>query len=111
MTEMSPTPRAMKKAMDRRRPATTISSLYLFAKIWVWLTGARLRGFFFRQRRVGLDHADRLGDPEVLQDTDQNPGRIEFVPGEAMARGGRMRVVIVVPALAETQERYPPEVA
>ena len=51
-----------------------------------------------------------FGDPEQPQDLDQKPGRIELVPGQAMARRGRMRVVIVVPAFAEGDQGDPPVV-
>ena len=39
------------------------------------------------------------------------PGDVELVPGQAVARRRRVRVVVVVPALAERQQRHPPGVA
>src|SRR5688500_6748210 len=38
------------------------------------------------------------------------PGDVQFPPGEAVARRDGMRVVIVVPAFAEGQQRHPPAV-
>ena len=39
------------------------------------------------------------------------PGDVELKPAQAMARAGGVGVVVVVPALAEAQQRHPPAVA
>src|SRR6266852_9609097 len=50
-------------------------------------------------------------DAEHLQDLDQDPGGVELIPREAMPRRSGMSVVVIVPALAESNERNPPVVA
>src|SRR5690349_4317444 len=55
-----------------------------------------------------LDVADQADQIETLQG---DPGEIEFIPCEAVPRRDGMRMVIVVPALAEREERHPPVVA
>jgi hypothetical protein len=53
---------------------------------------------------------DGLRQTERLQKPYSEPAHVEFVPGETVARGSRMSVMIVVPAFAETQQRHKPVV-
>src|SRR5579871_1171246 len=63
---------------------------------------------FFQLRQP---HAlDVPSKPQLLQRPDAIPVYVDFIPGESMLRGGRMRVMVVVPALAESQQRHPPAV-
>ena len=48
--------------------------------------------------------------PSDLQRADADPVDVELVPGQAVAGAGRVRVVVVVPAFAEGQQRHPPVV-
>ena len=70
----------------------------------------RLGGFFLR-------HLADLGDLQVAHHAERaeqlqrDPADVELVPGQAVAGRHRVRVVVVVPALAEGQERHPPAVA
>jgi len=47
---------------------------------------------------------------ERSQDPDLDPRRVEFEPTQAMSRGERERVMIVVPAFAPGQDGNPPAV-
>ncbi len=58
-----------------------------------------------RSRRL-----DVPGQAERLQRADAHPVEIDFVPREAVARAGRMGVMVVVPPFAERQQRDPPVV-
>src|ERR1051326_85568 len=60
---------------------------------------------------VEAEALDAVRESEKLQRTNPEPVQIEFIPVQSMARGGRMCVVVVVPSLAERQQRYPPTVA
>src|SRR5947209_3255994 len=53
---------------------------------------------------------DGFRQTQELQQTYAPPVDVNLVPGEAVTRRCRMRVMIVVPALAESQERDPPTV-
>ncbi len=50
-------------------------------------------------------------EPEPLEDADHPPRQVDLKPVEAVPRGGGERVVVVVPALAEDEERDQPVVA
>ena len=49
--------------------------------------------------------------PTALQELQRDPGDVELVPGQAVTGRDGMRVVIVVPAFAEGEQRDPPAVA
>ena len=51
---------------------------------------------------------DALCQTEKLQSANTPPVDIDLVPGQAMARGTRVRVVIVVPSFAKRDQRYQP---
>src|SRR5271168_2152221 len=51
-----------------------------------------------------------FGDADFFKRPDYVPVEINFVPGEAVARGDGMRVVIVVPAFAPGYQRDPPAI-
>ena len=55
--------------------------------------------------------SDGRGDAEQAEEPDLHPGGIELVPGQPVPRRGGVRVVVVVPALAEGEEGDPPVVA
>ena len=55
--------------------------------------------------------ADALGQAEFAQQPDVLPGDVELKPAQAVAGAGGVGVMVVVPALAETEDRYPPAVA
>src|SRR3970040_689388 len=61
-------------------------------------------------RLLDLGELDVPGEAEDLQGPDPDPVMVELVPGQAVACAGRVRVMVVVPSLAEGQERYPPVV-
>ena len=107
---MRPTPRAMKNVIDFWRPATTILPAYAESPVPA-ACGRDLRRFALSQSRVRLRNLDRLRDTEELQDLDLNPRRIELVPCQTVPRRSRMRVMVIVPAFAERNQRYPPVVA
>src|SRR5262245_28957717 len=72
---------------------------------------ARADDGFLGERRLGhLRDLDLPRQPEPAQRADPNPVQVEFVPGEAVASRDGMRVMVVVPALAEGDERNPPVV-
>src|SRR5579864_7378504 len=136
MTEIRPTPRAMKKAMDLRRPATTILSAYRSAFTRVATTDSQdgrpcpaisravgeapgpmrparrsaLRGFALGYDASNFRHANRFRQAEELQHLDGHPGNIEFVPSQPVPRRRGMGVMVVVPAFAERQQSDPPKV-
>src|SRR5436190_8850012 len=103
MTEIIPTPRAMKKPMDLRRLATTIPPAYARERV--------LGGFAGGSGAIDAGDANGFGDAEELQNFDLDPGDIELIPGQSVAGGGRMRVVIVMPAFAEREEGNPPAIS
>jgi len=51
------------------------------------------------------------GQTEGTQQADVLPGEIEFEPAQAVTGAGGMGVVVVVPALTEREDGYPPAVA
>ena len=51
------------------------------------------------------------GQAEEAERGDAVPVGIELVPGQAVTRGLRMGVMVVVPALAKGEESYPETVA
>ena len=62
--------------------------------------------------QVGKPYAlDVPGQTELLQRPDAVPIEVNFIPLQTMARETGMRVVIVVPAFAQCQQRHPPAVA
>src|SRR6476646_7102802 len=100
------TPRTMKNATDFRRPPEVMSSCSHLQDI----SELSSRDFFLRDLAdpSDADIPDETGRAEHLE---QEPGGIELVPGQAMARGSRMGVMVVVPAFAERDERHPPQVS
>src|SRR4030095_5868599 len=122
-------PPRMMKAIDFRRPPDLILPAYrsvraTFAPATAGCrppkheicffggpTGSRLCRDFLRRQRVDL------GDPEVPHQADRtqqlqlDPGHVELVPRQPVPRGGGVRVMVVVPPLAERQQRDPPDVA
>src|SRR4051794_39325105 len=67
--------------------------------------------FSFRQTFVYAGSLHSLCDSKEGEDSDQQPGRVEFVPGQTVTGGAGMRMVIVVPAFSEGQKSNPPIVA
>src|SRR5262249_19727746 len=67
-----------------------------------------LRGFAFGDLAGDFRYPDVPGDSEEAQNLQRDPGRIEFVPGQAVAGRGRMRMVVVVPAFTERDHGDPP---
>src|SRR4029453_3346019 len=59
---------------------------------------------------IGTYAHDVPGKPESLQPADEQASGIEFAPAQAVEGRGRKRVVVVVPGLAEGQERQPAHV-
>jgi hypothetical protein len=62
------------------------------------------QGWLWRQL-IELDFVDMARQAQFLQRPDAVPVHVDFIPFQSMARGNRVRVVIVVPALAEGDER------
>ena len=54
---------------------------------------------------------DAVGQTQQLQCTNPHPVQIDLIPTHTVTRRSRMSVVVVVPSLAERQQRYPPTVA
>src|ERR1035437_9489390 len=100
--EISPTPSAICPAIDRRRPVKSMTPGYRVAN-------PVLRRFALGdQPAVHRSHLNRLGHAENLQHLDQQPTRVELVPGQPVTRRSRVRVVLIVPAFAEADHRDPP---
>src|SRR5215212_240346 len=51
---------------------------------------------------------DVSGKPQQLKRADAPPVNVYLVPGQSVTRCGRVRVMVVVPAFAECQQRHPP---
>src|ERR1700674_4645301 len=108
MTEIRPAPRAMKNPMDLRRPATTMTPAYASGSPGVCgILGCFAGGGVPRD----AGHLNGSGDAQEFEDSDLNPGRVELVPSQAVAGRSGMRVVVVVPAFAERDQRNPPAIA
>src|SRR5690242_12395788 len=74
--------------------------------------GANRSGSFaFGQGAGDAGHFYVPGYTYKTEQLDRQPGRIEFVPSQAVAGGSRMGVVVIVPAFAEGDQRDPPGVA
>src|SRR5207302_2512584 len=65
--------------------------------------GCRSLWMGFGVQLVGLDVPCQA---QLSQRANAIPVNVKFVPGEAMARRHRMRVMIVVPPFAEAQDRH-----
>src|ERR1700674_2172477 len=48
------------------------------------------------------------GQPQLLKHPDAIPVDVDFIPLQAMSRGNRVRVMIVVPTLSKSQDCHPP---
>src|SRR5579872_1586858 len=85
-TDIRQAPSAMKKAIDFRRPAPTMNTAYdgKDGRCAGTPAGSLCR-FAFDELAGGFRHLNGLGDTEVLQDRDQDPGGIELIPGQAVA--------------------------
>src|SRR6266545_3112543 len=66
--------------------------------------------FLIRNRLRDLRDLDIPRQAEQPQGTDADPVQIQLVPGEAVTGRNRVRVMVVVPPLAEGEERHPPVV-
>src|SRR2546423_5584915 len=89
----------MKNAMDLRWP---LSLMRLTRHVTLSRAPEHLfKPFAARALAVGVDSVDGLRKPHQLERADAPPVDINLVPREAVARGTRVRVVVVVPALAE----------
>src|SRR5579862_65986 len=67
--------------------------------------GGRLGRFL--ELAKGLLQLDVPGETEGAQDGDAVPVHIKFIPGEAVTRGLRCEMMIVVPAFAEGEHGHP----
>src|SRR5689334_10177469 len=80
-----------------------------------WLCGNVTRemsgGFAFGDRAADFGYLDRFRNAGQFQEFEQDPGRIELIPRKAMTCRSRMRMVIVMPALSERDQRHPPVVS
>src|SRR5437588_2679287 len=97
-------PSVMKNAMDLRWP---LSLMRLNGHVTLSRSPEHpLKPFAARARAlaVGFDSVDGLGKPQQLERADAPPVDINLVPREAVACGARVRVVVVVPALAECHQ-------
>ncbi len=74
-----------------------------------------LRRFAATANRLGvtfhINDANRPGDAEEFQQAYVDVGKIQLIPGQAVAGGCRVGVVVVVPAFAEGEQGDPPVVA
>ena len=71
---------------------------------------AQAGDLFLRAIWLDLGGLDVPDEPDGLQELQLDPGGVELVPGQAVARRGRVGVMVVVPAFAERQQRDPPRV-
>src|SRR4051812_30109124 len=94
-----PTARAGTDARGALSPARPSGPMYRSL-------GGELSGLPFRR-----DLDDVPGEARLLEAPDHPRGRVELPGLEAVARGRRERVVVVVPRLAEREERQPEQVA
>src|SRR4029453_13522540 len=67
---------------------------------------SRLSGFLLGGS-ADLGHADVPHQPADAKNFERDPRRIELVPGQTVAGRRRVGMVVVVPALAEREERDP----
>src|SRR6478735_2010834 len=84
----------------------TRSVLHLPSAIWYQTSGGR-----FGRDRADPGDLDVPHHAERAEQLQGEPADVELVPRQAVASGDRVRVVVVVPALAEREERDPPAVA
>ena len=75
------------------------------------LRNAFLRGFAILQSGADGGGANGFGDAQELQQLELDPGQVELIPRQTVARRGGVGMVIVVPAFAEGDQRDPPVVA
>src|ERR1700723_3874321 len=83
-----------------------------------WSQGARVfpREGFGNHSLIGAFNLGNFrginffGDSDFFQRPDDVPVEINLVPGEAVARGDGMRMMIVVPAFAPGYQRHPPAI-
>src|SRR5579863_4989109 len=61
--------------------------------------------------RIVFGYMDLFGQPDFGEQPDAPEVGIDFVPLQSMARGHRVRVMVVVPSFAARQQRNPPAVA
>src|SRR5712691_11227108 len=59
---------------------------------------------------LGRRLRDLPGKPDLLEQEDEPAARVELELAQAVERARRERVVVVVPRLAEGEERQPPDV-
>ena len=112
------TPRTMKKAIDFRRPPDVMVQHQDSTRPWQGRyrerrlvpigdrRSARRRPLLRRLADFGGPHVP--DEPDRAEQLQREPGEVELVPGKAVARRGRMGVMVVVPAFAEREERHPP---
>src|SRR2546423_7785194 len=97
-------PSVMKNAMDLRWP---LSLMRLDRHVTLSRSPEHpLKTFAARARAlaVGVDEPDRFRQSEQFERSYAAPVDVNLVPGEAVACGARVRVVVVVPALAERHQ-------
>ncbi len=70
-----------------------------------------LSGFADFDFALGVGDVDGFGDAQEFQDFERDPGNVELVPGQAVAGGGGVGMVIIMPAFAEGEEGDPPVVS
>ena len=92
-----PCAKEMRPAPEGKAAFSLLATIYQTQPAW---------GF-----RVELGHLNLLRQANLRQQPDAPEVGIDLVPGQAVARGHRMRVVVVVPAFAAGQQRHPPVVA
>ena len=63
--------------------------------------------FLLVNRTLDLRHMNRFREAGTLQDPEQHPGGIKFVPRHPMAHRGRACMVIIVPTLPEGEKSNP----
>src|SRR4051812_24488436 len=70
-----------------------------------------LRRFLHWKRFANPGHLQIADGADRVEQLERDPGHVELVPRKTVARGDRVRVMVVVPALAEREECDPPAVA
>src|SRR5256714_9117039 len=97
-------PSVMKNAMDLRWP---LSLMRLNGHVTLSRSPEHpLKTFAARDcaLAVGVDSVDGLREPHQFERAYAPPVDVNLVPGEAVACGARVRVVVVVPALTERHQ-------
>src|SRR4026207_1602209 len=95
----------MRPTSGVRRKSRAAAHTFRIPPLW------SLSGNLFLRNLADLGDADFPDETHRAEGPEEEPRRIELVPGKTMTRRSGVGVVIVVPALAECHERDPPQIS